>query len=145
MKPKNRVMCPDCGHPKMLFETEKKAENFLKFNMSAVNPDGTRTMRVYYCPACCGYHISSHEYHGDNLNTDRLIKRYKESISGKHDYTIEANQLCDELVTMDFQSRSELNGYLRSRTDLDQALRNSARECFYKRTGLNKIWQKLSK
>ena len=32
VKPKNRVMCPDCGKSKMLFETEKKAENFIKWN-----------------------------------------------------------------------------------------------------------------
>lgn len=30
MKPKNRVMCPDCGRSKMLFETETKANNFIK-------------------------------------------------------------------------------------------------------------------
>ena len=142
MKPKNRVMCPDCGRPKMLFETEKKAETFIKFNASAINPKGDRTIRVYYCPACCGYHISSHEYHGDNLNTDRLIARYKETLSGKRDITIESIKLCDELITMKFDSRSELNAYLRSRKDIEQNVKDGARECFYKRTGLNKVWQK---
>ena len=70
-------MCPDCGRAKMLFETEKEANTFLKFNMDAVNPDGTRNMRVYYCPACCGWHISSHEYNGNGSKTDRLIAAYK--------------------------------------------------------------------
>ena len=31
-KPKNRVLCPDCGREKMLFETEKKAKLFIEYN-----------------------------------------------------------------------------------------------------------------
>lgn len=145
MKPKNRVMCPDCGRPKMLFETEKQANTFLKFNMQEVNPRGDRTMRVYYCPACCGYHISSHEYNGDNLNTDRLIARYHESLAGKKDVTIEAIKLCDDLVSRNFQCRADLNNYLKYLPGVEQRVKDTARECFYKRTGLNKIWQKSSK
>ena len=37
MKPKNRVFCYDCGRPKLLFETEKKALNFIKFNADEIN------------------------------------------------------------------------------------------------------------
>ena len=29
---KFRVMCPDIGRQKMLFDTEEKAKNFIKFN-----------------------------------------------------------------------------------------------------------------
>ena len=33
MKPtKNRVYCRDCGRVKMLFETEKQADTFIRFN-----------------------------------------------------------------------------------------------------------------
>ena len=145
MKPKNRVMCPDCGRPKMLFETEKKAQNFLKFNMNEVNPNGTRTMRVYYCPACCGYHISSHEYKGDNMNTDRLIEKYKETLAAKGDVIkIQALKLCDELVKMNFNGKGELNRYLKSLPD-EQKVKDMARECFYQRTGLNKIWSGIKR
>ena len=28
---KNRIMCPECGRAKMLFEAESKAKNFIKF------------------------------------------------------------------------------------------------------------------
>jgi len=70
-------MCPDCGRQKLLFETEKKAQTFIKFNGDEVNPDGTRELRPYYCPACCGYHISSKPYRGNyEGRTDRLIERY---------------------------------------------------------------------
>ena len=37
MKPsKNKVFCYDCGRNKMLFETEKKANTFLKFNAGVI-------------------------------------------------------------------------------------------------------------
>ena len=81
MKPKNRVMCPDCGREKILFESEKKAKNFIKFNGSELVDDISK-LRVYYCPACCGYHISSHEYKGGN-RTDKLIERYKKDLNAE--------------------------------------------------------------
>ena len=76
-KPKNRIMCPDCGRAKMLFETEAKAKNFIKFNGDDIHHDGE--LRVYFCPACGGYHISSKEYKKIyDSNTDKLIAAYKQ-------------------------------------------------------------------
>ena len=61
MKPtRNRVMCPDCGKVKMLFESEKKAQRFIDWNADDIQ-FGDR-LRTYYCPACCGWHISHHQY-----------------------------------------------------------------------------------
>lgn len=76
-KPKNRIMCPDCGRAKMLFETEAKAKNFIKFNGDDIHHDGE--LRTYFCPACGGYHISSKEYKKSyDTTTDRLISAYKQ-------------------------------------------------------------------
>lgn len=78
-RPKNRVMCPDCGKQKMLFETEKKAENFIKWNGDKL--DTTHNMlRAYYCPACCGWHIS-HKCYRESYDTytDNMIQAYRES------------------------------------------------------------------
>ena len=58
MKPtRNRVMCPDCWRLKMLFKTRKKAINFIKWNKDELEY-GSETLRAYYCPKCCGWHIS---------------------------------------------------------------------------------------
>lgn len=57
---KCRVMCPDIGRQKMLFDTEEKAKNFIKFNGEELTDDASK-LRVYWCDACGGYHISSHE------------------------------------------------------------------------------------
>lgn len=77
MKPtKNRVMCADCGRSKMLFETESKAKNFIKWNGDDIDTNGG-VLRPYYCPACGGYHISSKPHKKSyDYNTDRLIESY---------------------------------------------------------------------
>ena len=130
MKPKNRVMCPDCGRAKMLFETEKQANTFLKFNMNAVNPNGDKIMRVYYCPACCGYHISSHEYKGGN-RTDRLIEAYHKDIE-KENEEVWSSKVFDELISRNFKTRSEVVDYLKKRSDLPKKVKQKAKADYYK-------------
>ena len=74
-KPKNRIMCPDCGKQKILFESESKANNFIKWNKDDIE-NGDK-LRVYYCSACCGWHISHQKYHKDmEGRTDKMIKAY---------------------------------------------------------------------
>lgn len=78
MKPKNRVMCPDCGKPKMLFETERKANDFIRWNGDSLDKTHN-VLRAYYCPSCCGWHIS-HKYYRESYEnrTDELIHAYRE-------------------------------------------------------------------
>lgn len=77
-KPKNRIMCPDCGRPKMLFESEREAERFIKWNSDDIKHG--EKLRPYYCPACCGWHITHHkEWNGYAGRTDKLIDDYKRS------------------------------------------------------------------
>ena len=135
MKPKNRIMCPDCGRQKMLFETEKEAQTFLKFNGDAVNPDGKREMRVYYCPACCGYHISSHNYKGNNTRTDKLIERYRKESEGTIIDTIE---LYNQMVKQNFTTRREMNLWLKAQKQYTTKTKDRARDKFYKEGHLKK-------
>jgi hypothetical protein len=87
MKPKNdKPFCPDCGRPKMLFETERKAQNFIKYNGQDILRDGQTIdqIRVYYCPSCCGYHITTKPFKESyNHRTENLIKAYKKSKANK--------------------------------------------------------------
>lgn len=60
MKPKNRIFCMQCHRSKLLFETEKKAFNFIKFNADEIMEEtGRAPNRVYYCSCCGGYHVTS--------------------------------------------------------------------------------------
>ena len=108
-KPKNRVLCPDCGREKMLFETEKKAQLFIEYNWESLTDDKNK-LRVYYCPACCGYHISSHKYNGDNRNTDRLINKYNKDKGLDEGYF----SLRDECLFKNFNTRQEFLEYVKS-------------------------------
>ena len=56
MKPnKSFVYCTDSNRRKMLFETEKKAENFMKFNNEEIEKEsGYSPQRSYYCIFCTG-------------------------------------------------------------------------------------------
>lgn len=61
MKPtKNQYYCPGCGKTKMLFESQKKADNFIRFNKDAFVEEGKKApVRSYYCPVCGGWHVTS--------------------------------------------------------------------------------------
>lgn len=61
MKPtRNKIHCPECGRTKMLFESEEKAINFMRFNNEQIKEEtGKAPVRAYYCNACGGYHLTS--------------------------------------------------------------------------------------
>lgn len=77
---KNRIMCPDCGKPKLLFETESKAMNFIKWN--GEDMDNGDSLRPYYCEACGGYHIT-HKKHKKvyDSNTSNLINAFNRALA----------------------------------------------------------------
>jgi len=64
MKPtKNRFFCQACGRTKMLFDNEKSALNFIKFNGEALSEEsGKAPVRAYYCNLCGGWHVTSNPY-----------------------------------------------------------------------------------
>lgn len=83
IKPKNRVMCPDSMKQKMLFESERKARDFIKWNGDEIDTHGG-VLRPYYCPACCGWHIT-HQRHREEYDTrtERMITAFNKSVRPK--------------------------------------------------------------
>lgn len=64
---------------KMLFSTERKALDFIKYNGGEIT-DNPEILRAYQCPACCGWHISSKPHRNSyDHHTDNLIKAYKKN------------------------------------------------------------------
>lgn len=56
----NRIFCPDCGRPKMLFETEVKAQAFMRFNNDEIETvNGYAPTRSYFCIVYGGWHLTS--------------------------------------------------------------------------------------
>ena len=91
MKPiRNRVYCTDCKGTKMLFPSEKKAMNFIRFNADEIMEEtGKAPVRCYYCESCAGWHITSNskkEYYIEKqyqatFNWKESQKCLKESIA----------------------------------------------------------------
>jgi len=85
-KPKSsRVVCPACGRMKMVFETEKKAQNFMKFNNQNFDNTEVVPVRAYYCAACGGWHVTKrktwNKYKEDPA--EKLVRAYKNATEKK--------------------------------------------------------------
>lgn len=61
MKPtRNKIFCYGCKKHKMLFETQAKADNFIRYNSKDIlEENGKAPVRSYYCEMCGGYHVTS--------------------------------------------------------------------------------------
>lgn len=125
-KPKNRVMCPECGRAKMLFDSESKAKNFIKFNGDDIHHNGE--LRVYFCPACGGYHISSKEYKKSyDTTTDRLISAYKQIKNVPTVQELILINKCYEIIeTLNLKDRKKINRELK--TDIFSSFTEKVKE-----------------
>lgn len=82
MKPtRNHTYCPDCGRKKMLFSSEEKAINFIKFNAQDIfEENGVAPTRAYFCIACCGWHITSNSEAQDKKSrSEIMLDAYEEA------------------------------------------------------------------
>lgn len=77
---KNTIFCYGCHKHKMLFESQAKAENFIKYNSDGIlEENGKAPVRSYYCKICGGWHVTSIPYSSvgkslDRRDTDRIEK-----------------------------------------------------------------------
>ena len=64
----------------MLFETEKKAETFIKFNSSEIEEEaGYKPERSYFCAYCGGWHVTSQkEYLTIKSRTEKVLDLYEQ-------------------------------------------------------------------
>lgn len=64
----------------MLFETEKKAETFIKFNSGEIEKEsGYKPERSYFCTYCGGWHVSSQkEYWAIQSRTEKVLDLYEQ-------------------------------------------------------------------
>ena len=132
---KNRVMCPECNRHKMLFDTESKANNFIKFNGNDF--EHQNELRVYFCPSCGGYHISSKEYKSSYSNsTDRLINAYKQDINNIS--IIDIINCYNLLKCLNIRNRKQINKELKTEmfSMFNDKIKEEAKVKYYKEFGL---------
>ena len=87
MKPnKSFVYCTNSNRRKMLFETEKKAENFMKFNNEEIEKEsGYSPQRSYYCIFCSGWHLTSKKEKLKNISKkEKLVEQYTQEHGRKN-------------------------------------------------------------
>ena len=85
-KPKNRIYCYECGRSKIVFESEKKALNFIKFNADIIEEENCyRPVRAYYCQCCNGWHVTSRFKTGNTKKTftEKVIDAFENDSSAK--------------------------------------------------------------
>jgi hypothetical protein len=110
MKPnRSKVYCADAGRSKILFETEKKAINFIKFNAEEIRSEsGFSPTRAYFCISCGGYHVTSKRDDSYFKTRDRemieVLDAYKEQKSLKY----QAHLKRMELQTLEAKKRKKL-------------------------------------
>ena len=129
---KNRIMCPECGRTKMLFETESKARNFIKFNGDDFGHENE--LRPYYCQSCGGYHISSKVHKKSyDTTTERLINAYRESKTTSP--MIEVYRCFNILVSLNLQCRKKINEKLKTDifSDFSDKVKEQAKIKYYKK------------
>lgn len=89
MKPtKSRVFCKDSGKNKVLFESEKKAGLFIKFNSEEIAAEsGYSPIRSYFCISCGGWHVTSRNEVADSIaiksRTEKILETYIEEKNKK--------------------------------------------------------------
>lgn len=76
--PKNRVFCPDCKRQKMKFDSQKEAEDFIKWNKD--NFEDKIPSRIYWCDACCGYHITARPMGGVGVTINMKLPYLTEAL-----------------------------------------------------------------
>lgn len=93
MKPtKNRIFCHECQRPKMLFETEKKALLFMKFNNEEIAAENEKVpARAYFCEACGGWHITHFIDPQRNKSRTQKVIEYMHSQQAKQKEIKQAN------------------------------------------------------
>ena len=90
MKPtKNKIFCVSCKRPKMLFESQAKADNFILYNKEEIEEEnGKAPVRSYYCRLCGGWHVTSNPSKEDAKRLDVKDKALAEEV----DKRVKANQ-----------------------------------------------------
>ena len=141
MKPiKNKIFCKNCNRSKMLFNTEKEANRFIKFNYDEIiSESGYAPQRSYFCVFCGGWHITSmKETIGNSTNEKQLAFFFKENlekkVSPKNKIAIEKEnaislELQNQIIGMDLNQMKIFfeNKIYSIKTKID-SLRNSDKQ-----------------
>jgi len=84
----------------MLFETETKADTFIKFNGKEIeNETGYKPERSYFCTYCGGWHVTSQkEYLIIKSRTEKVLDLYEQAQAKKAQIRAELTLVREEKI-----------------------------------------------
>lgn len=87
MKPhRNFIYCVASKKSKILFESQNKADNFIKFNAAEIEEENEKApVRIYYCQLCCGWHVTSNPLTVSGESLDRRDQRMLQQLDDIHE------------------------------------------------------------
>ncbi len=99
MKPRrNIVFCHGSNRKKMIFDSQSKADNFIKYNRDEIlEENGKAPIRSYYCELCCGYHVTSNPSSESGEYFAALVHKRLDNVINMHKGSDEAKSLFDSL------------------------------------------------
>jgi len=99
MKPtKNKIFCVSCKRPKMLFESQAKADNFILYNKEEIEEEnGKAPVRSYYCRLCGGWHVTSSQSEVTKAKAERRDKQIVAEVDRFAKIYEDADSVVDEL------------------------------------------------
>ena len=84
-----------CKRPKMLFESQAKADNFILYNKEEIEKEnGKAPVRSYYCRLCCGWHVTSSQ----SEITKVMCERRDEKIASVADRFVKIHENVDSAI-----------------------------------------------
>ena len=100
------MFCRDCDRTKMLFETEKKANNFIKFNKLKIEIEsGFSPERSYYCLFCGGWHLTSISEKIGLSKKEKMLEQFKKqetkNLSFEDKQTFIIKQIESQIIGME--------------------------------------------
>ena len=137
--PKHRVYCPSANRQKLLFETERKALNFIRYNGDTIEKEsGYRPIRAYYCHCCGGYHTTSQRHNtlteeqldaivarGESDSVELKLSAIARNTERRIDNVLTVSFTTDEDINNAFSiingARSGIEGYLKLASHLQAA------------------------
>lgn len=86
MKPtKSLVYCLETRRQKILFKSESKADNFIRFNADEIRENsGYAPVRSYYCISCGGWHVTHlPEFRREKTISEIMTDKMNEAIENR--------------------------------------------------------------
>jgi len=123
---RNRIYCYNSGKTKMLFEDEKKANLFIKFNAEEIqSKSGHCPVCSYFCIACNGWHVTSRVQHPEYKSiTERILENYSTVSRELKEFKILEEKQLDEFLNHQVKITNQISNFEKVMETCDAKKRN---------------------